>query len=77
MLVDLGGEIAGHVGGGEVSDGAEGEAGDEAVVAVEVVLEGVGGEHEDVGLFGEEEEHAQVADALFGEVRGGDEFHAF
>lgn len=28
-------------------------------------------------LFGEEEHHAQVADAFFGKVGGGDEFHAF
>lgn len=28
-------------------------------------------------LFGEEEHHAEVADAFFGEVGGGDEFHAF
>ncbi|KAL7553138.1 LOW QUALITY PROTEIN: hypothetical protein ACHAWF_016403 [Thalassiosira exigua] len=76
VLVHLRREVAAHVGRGEVPDGAEREAGDEFVVRVEVVLEGVGGEHEDVGLLREEQHHAQVADALLGEVRGRHELHA-
>ena len=76
VLVDLGRQVPAHVGRGQVADGAEGEAGDEPVVRVEVVLERVGREHEDVGLLGEEEHHAQVAYPLLGEVGRGDELHA-
>jgi len=76
VLVHLGREVAGHVGGGEVADGAEGETDDELVGVVEVVLERVRGEHEHVRFFGEEEHEPEVTDALLGEVGGGDELEA-
>lgn len=71
MLLHLGDQVTGHVAGGQIANGAERQSGHEFVVGVHVVFEGVGGEHEDVGLFGEEEEHAEVAYAFFGEMGGG------
>lgn len=69
MLINLGCQVSGHVGGGEIANGAKGEAGDEAIIAVEVVLYRVGRKHKNVCLLGEKEHHAKVTDALLGEMR--------
>ena len=52
MLIDLGGQITRHVGRGEVADGTKSETSNEPIVAVEIVLERVGGKHENVRLLG-------------------------
>lgn len=70
MFVHFWRQVTTHVCSSKVPYGAKCEAGYESVVAVEIVFESVGGEHEDFGFFGEEEHHAEVADTFFGEVGG-------
>lgn len=52
VLIDFGGQITRHVGRGEVADGTKSETSNEPIVAVEIVLERVGGKHENVRLLG-------------------------
>ena len=51
-FVRIGGQITRHVGRGEVADGTKSETSNEPIVAVEIVLERVGGKHENVRLLG-------------------------
>mmetsp|Transcript_1119 Transcript_1119/g.2428 ORF Transcript_1119/g.2428 Transcript_1119/m.2428 type:complete len:603 (+) Transcript_1119:1115-2923(+) len=76
VLVHLRRQVARHVRRGQVADGAQRQPGDELVLRVQVVLQRVGGQHEHVGLLRQQQQHAQVADALLGEVRRRHELHA-